>query len=545
VSCPGELTLCIYADEELEAAERRSLEAHLIRCESCRGRVVALREEAELLGDALLGRARQPARLPARRAPARGLALGAGPALAVAALVATVTSWILESRWMPTGMDWLNPFRLDGVPDMIFDLVFLLRDQAPAALALGVAVAGTLSVSAILSFAVSVLLRRWTGAALLLLAVLAMPAPSRAHFGLHEHEDFELPAGETHDGTLIVSGENVNIDGVVDGDLIVASRRLVLRGEVHGNLFAFQRDAEIAGTVQGSFFCVCADVRVEGRIESDLYALSNHLTVAAPAQVARNATLAVEDGLIEGAIGRDLVTASDRMEVRGSVARDVRAWDRLALRDSARIGGNVTITLHDEERLEVDPGAVIGGETRRELEPVDDGGPLERYRDVRFYLLHGIGIAAAFLVGLVLHALFPRLFEERLETAGAFFRALGLGFVALVATPLALGVLALTLAGIPLAAIGFAGYLTLLYASGILVSALVGSALVRSDPERPRSFAVSLGVGIVAVAVAAHLPFVGILVHALVLLAGLGMIVSCARRAWASRAGAHGTARAW
>jgi hypothetical protein len=142
-----------------------------------------------------------------------------------------------------------------------------------------------------------------------------------------------------------------------------------------------------------------------------------------------------------------------------------------------------------------------------------------------------IGLAAAFLVGLLLQRLIPRIYGEPLETAGAFFSTLGLGFVALVAAPVALALLALTLVGIPLALIGLAAYATALYISGILVAALVGGALVRSEPERTRSFALSLLVGLMVVGVVAHLPFVAIPIHVLVILTGLGLIV---RRSWAA-----------
>lgn len=533
MSCPSELTLSIYADGELATAERRPLEAHLIRCEGCRGRVLALREEAELLGNALLGRERQPARLPARPAAARGLALGAGPALAVAALIAAVVGWILESRLVPSGIGWINPFRLEGVSDMAFDFVFLLRDEAPALLTLGVALAATLSVSAILSFALTAVLRRWAGpgALVLALALLAAPSPSEAHFGLHRHEDYDLPAGETHDGSLILSGGDVNVDGDVDGDLIVASERLAVRGEVRGNVLAFSRRAEIAGRVRGSVFCLCRVTRIGGEVSSDLYALSDELSLQSSGRVARNVTVAGNDAGIEGSIGRDLwILDVDRTEVRGSIARNVDAREtRISFRDTARVGGNVTLRLHDEDDLEVDPGAVIAGETRTEVIERVHRRHLDRYREPRFYLLLVIGLAAAFLVGMVLHALFPRIFDERLETSGDFFRALGLGFLALIATPVALVVLALTLAGIPLALIGAAAYLSALYLSGILVAALVGSALVRSDPDHTRSFGLSLLVGILVVGVVAHLPFIAIPAHGLVLLTGLGLIV---RRAW-------------
>jgi len=74
VSCFPERTYAIYADDELAPEERRSLESHLVACRRCRELVMALREEAELLGDVLHERPQTlaaPAPSPPRPAASR------------------------------------------------------------------------------------------------------------------------------------------------------------------------------------------------------------------------------------------------------------------------------------------------------------------------------------------------------------------------------------------------------------------------------------------------------------------------------------------
>ena len=536
MSCPPELRLSIYADGEVGGDERRALEAHLIGCEACRGRVLALREEAEWLADALQERPPRAARLPSRAAPARGLALGGLPALAAAALVAAVLGWLLEARLVPAAIGWLNPLAPGGLSDMAFDLVFLLRD-APGVLPMALAGAGILGVSALLSFALGAAVRRWAGPGPMGLALLLLlaPSPGHAHFGLHRHDDFTLASGEVHDGTLLVSGDRLDVDGVVEGDLIAMGERLSVRGEVRGNLFALARSAEISGAVGGTVWCVCRDARVGGSVESDLYALAHDLEVPASARIGRSVAAAGEDLRIEGAVGRDLIVAGERAELRGSVERDVYAWHtRLSLRAPARVGRDVTARLHDEGDLSVESGARVAGETRTELVPHPGRGPLDRYRRAPFYWLHAIGLAGAFLVGMALHALAPGWFSARLETSGEFFRTLGLGFLALVASPIAVALLALTLVGIPLALLGLAAYLAALYLSAILVAALVGAALLGPRPGA-RGFGIVLLVGLLLVTVTTHLPFVGVAAWAVVALTGLGLLVRRGRDAWSAR----------
>ena len=82
MSCFPEWIYSVYVDGELPDAEKRPVESHLV---SCRELIVALREEAGLLGDSL--HEREPAQLrPRAAAPVRGLALGGAPTLGAIAV---------------------------------------------------------------------------------------------------------------------------------------------------------------------------------------------------------------------------------------------------------------------------------------------------------------------------------------------------------------------------------------------------------------------------------------------------------------------------
>jgi hypothetical protein len=120
----------------------------------------------------------------------------------------------------------------------------------------------------------------------------------------------------------------------------------------------------------------------------------------------------------------------------------------------------------------------------------------------------------------------------RLETTGAFFRSLGIGFLALVATPLALALAAVTLVGIPVTLIVGAAYLLALYLSPILVAALVGRTLISSDGEGASGFGLALLVGLLVLTLLVNVPVLGWLVRVLAVLTGLGILVERAVSAW-------------
>lgn len=542
MSCRSELTYAIYVDGELPPEKRRPLEAHLVSCRACRERVVALREEGEALVGALQERDPAPLHAGAAAPAARGLALGLLPALVATTLATLALGWLLEKAW-PAVLPLLSPLGLGGIYDMAFDLFDLLRDEAPAAFEMGVAVAAMASVSALLSFGLGVALRRWSGPSLLALAVLlaltAAPRPGQADFGLHAQHDFTLPAGEVYEGTLIAHGESVTVEGIVDGDLLAFTRRLVVRGEVRGSLFAAARDVQIEGDVSGTTLVVGRSGRVSGRVGGNLYGFGGEsFDVEPSARLERDLAAGGEQVRVEGSVGRDLFAGGDGVELRGPVGRNVHVWaDSLSLRDGARVAGDVDAMLPAGVQVQVAGGAVVGGETTSRVhEHGRERRGFAQLADLRWWGWLALHVAAAFPVGLVLHALLPGLFGARLETSSAFFRSLGLGFAGLVLPPLAAVALALTLVGIPLALMGLLLWVMALYTALVVVSYLVGRSLLPPRDASWTGFGLALLVGLVVVVFATHAPYLGHALLVLTLLSGLGLLVERARGGWAALA---------
>ncbi len=524
MSCFAESIYSVYTDGELSAQESREVEMHLVGCRECRALVLALREEASLLNEVLQERERPAAALRPAAAPARGLALGMLPALAGVGAVVFVLGWLIETG-LPSSIEWLNPFRLMGAFSMAFDLIFTLRDRVPELFDFALSVAATVSVAALLTFAVSVLTRRWTGpvaVAALGLAMAAHPTPSAALRLEHHHDSYQVAAGETLADSLAISGESVRIDGVIEGDVFVLARKLTVRGEIRGNLFACVRSLEISGEVRGSTYTFSEDVRARGRVRGSAYYISRDFTLEE-----------------EGRIGRDLIFLGEIFELRGRVGRNLFGKvGHLSLLETARIDGDLRVRLLDSEKIEIASGAVVGGEI--DTQPIGGywgrRGPwYGRYMRGHYYLWLGIELGAAFLFGLALYGLAPRIFEARLDTGGAFFRSLGVGFLAAVGAPIALVLAAVTVVGIPLAIAGLFVLLAGLYTAGLVVAAIVGNALVHPRGEGWRAFGWTLLAGLLALLVVCHLPIVGGLIAVIVILTGLGLLAQRGYAAYESR----------
>ena len=531
MNCPDELTWSIYADGELVAAEVRRAELHLVSCRHCRSRVVALQEEAAILTDALRERERAPALRRARPEPTRDLAFGVPAAIAGVTALLSIAGVLIDLR-LPGGIDLLDPRRWMGAYEMLFDTVFVMRSRLPWLFELATSVGAVAAVSALGCAAVQALSQRLTRSSslhlvlLVLVAVLGVPEAARA-IDLRLDRDTYVASAETVPETLVCTGEVVTIDGTVDGDLVVGAERVVVRGTVTGNVYVFGDEVEIEGVVRGSVLVVAESARLDGSVEGSAVLAGGRVTLADGARVARDVALFGEGARVEGTVSRDVTFGGEWIEVRGAVGRTVHvlAAERVGLLDGARIGGDVRGRVwKGAEAVERAPGATIGGELRVEAESIVREHYLAHYLHARFYVSLLVAAAAAFVFGLLLHVLDPRLFEADAPDARGFFRSLGIGFVALLAAPFVLLLGGLTVVGIPVAVLGGFVLVSALYTSWVLVAGMLGLRIVAPAGPGIGRFAPSLLAGVLLLILLSALPFVGAAVRIVAVLFGLGCL---------------------
>jgi cytoskeletal protein CcmA (bactofilin family) len=534
MSCPTAITCLLYAEAELAGSALREMEAHLVSCRDCRARVIALREESALFAEVLRGETRAVAPVAAPEA-AHGVAFGLPIAVAAVAAAMAAAGALLDAR-LPGAFDLLHPRRIEGVVEMGFDLIFALRAHAPGLFELGFAIGVVASVSALGSFLVSTLSRRWFGtAAVLAIAIAAAPHPARALL-VHRAGDFTVAAGERVPESVITRGaDRVDVDGTVDGDLVAMAERITVRGEVAGSLYVFCRELEITGTVGGAVHVIAQSARVEGTIRGGVYAVVEELTFASTARAQGDAFAMTEEAVIEGSVGRDLYVNGDRLDLRGSVGRHVGSHrlDELLLRDSARVGGDVDVRLPEGREVERAAGARVGGEVRSAAIESPRRHYLDHYKSGHFYLVHLLWFTAAFVFGLVAYRLAPVIFRGAIASGSALLRVLVFGFAVLVAMPVAMIAAALTVVGIPIAISALFLYILALYTADLVVGAWLGRMILPPADDSLFEFGKSLAVGLAILNAVSLVPFLGPAVGAVAMVLGLGMLSERARPALA------------
>jgi len=529
--CPPEWTLSVYVDRELEPHEMRVLGAHLVGCRSCRELVVALEEEADALRAALRLEEPRQARVVEARA-------GRGLALSIAAAVAGAFAGLALLRALlgleaPAALAWLDPIEWSTVPALVLDALFLLRDEAPALFQLVVSVAALGSVAFVLTASFSLLTRRLldTRSIALALAAAALPlltAPqARAFELLASDEEAVVREGEVVEATWVGTARTVSIEGTLRGDLVAAGDRVSVSGVLDGNLIAAAHTIEISGRVTGSVLVAGERLHLRGQIERNAYAAAELVTLAEAGSVGGDFAGAGEGVVISGSVGRDALAFAEWTELRGRVGRHLRVHsERSDVLREASVGGDLHVAWSgDEEAVSIDPVASVAGETTIERAEHRHDDPLARYTGRSFYAWLAISFAAAYLTGMVAFRLAPWLFAARVHTGREFFRALGLGLATLVAVPIGGVLLALTVIGIPLAAIVLFAFATSLYLAQVVAGSIAGAWLV-GEPESSdwRSFGLPLLTGLAVVWLLTSLPWLGGVVLFVTLLAGLGLL---------------------
>jgi hypothetical protein len=524
MSCPDELDGAMYVDGELPGAERAAFEAHLAACPACRQRVAVLRAENALLVEAL--------RTPEPAFAARGLVWFG---LAFLAAVAGAHLGLGALAELNARLGWLSPISESAQIGLLFRLTsFLTREEVPMFFAILAMV-----VAALLGGTVFGLVKRsrLTSAVAALVLLLCVPAPGSAtefrHPAPGQGDVLVIPAEETIDDTLVATGRDVVVEGTVTGNLIAFAQQVRVPGEVRGSLVAFAKDVAIDGKVGGDVYSGAQNLDVRGNVLGNVHGGAGDVEIAAGARVERDVLLACEGARIAGVVGGGLHATGDVFTISGEIGRGVTViGHELEFTEKARVGGKISATLQSRDLLRRAPGAQLASEPQIQIETrgKGHGAGLGRWLKLGFYVGQLVRLAAAFALGLVLYWLLPALFEWATPPEHRLLRAAGIGFLALVATPVAAVLLGITVIGLPIGLLALGTWIVALYISGILVALMVGQLLLRSPRKNAGAFALALLIGLALIRIGVNLPYVGGIVWFLVIVVGLGMLVAQLRR---------------
>lgn len=306
------------------------------------------------------------------------------------------------------------------------------------------------------------------------------------------------------------SGTVVVEEGETVGDLTVLSGTVIVRGTVDGDLTALSGTVRVDGTVTGDVSAAAGTVQIRGTVGGDVSVASG--------------TVSVEEG---AAIG-SLSVGSGDVSIDGTVRGDANIGaSTISLGETAVVEGDLR---YDGDLVRAD-GAVVQGEVVRE----NFGFAFAPFGlSIPWWLLAIYGFMANVLLGAVLLLAFPGATDRVAETVAAEPVRAGLvGLLTVVAVPVALVLVALTLIGIPLTIMGAFAFVFVVWVAAVLGRYAVGAwLLAKADVDNRWA---ALLTGVVLLAVLTRVPILGGVFEAIVSLLGLGALALFLRDAYRAR----------
>ncbi len=303
-----------------------------------------------------------------------------------------------------------------------------------------------------------------------------------------------LAAAETRAGGSVV----VDADETT-GDLEVFGGDVTIRGTVDGDLRAFGGNVRIEGTVTGDVEAASGNLYISGTVEGNVQTGSGNV------QLTESAT-----------VGGNFEAGAGTVIVAGSVDGNAKIGaETITLAPTASIGGN----FEYDGTLDRADGAQVGG-TVTQNPDLSIGGPIPQIPDLFFSVYF---LVVNFVVGAILLLAFPafsRGLVERTRERPGVTGVVGLG--TLIATPVALVLIAITIVGIPISLVGLFVYIVGIWLGVVYGRYLLGAWLLSLADYENRW--VALVVGLVVMAAATRLPVVGGIADLAVLVWGLGAL---------------------
>jgi len=517
-----ETTVLRYLDGELDRIRSGVLLAHTRTCAVCRRLLESLERETTLLREALT-EADGP--LPARFQAAPAASDISWALLLLGAMAVGGAYWLWDSLVAPWS-ERLSSVGLGGstLVTTLFFRSLLWKGWST----MGEAAFEALGLATLaLAVATVALVMRWVWrysrtAVVLLGALLAaglFQGPLQAAEIKKGQESYTLGAGDVVHNDLIVAAGTTRIDGTVEGDLIVFSQSVTVSGRVTGDVLAFCQNLRVTGEVEGNVRSFSQFLSIAGQVLRNATAFCQDAQLEREGKIRGGLSVFAETVKTDGQVSRDLMAFAERQEIRGAIGGNaLLGGARLEILPGASIEG--AAVFHGGRQPEVSPEAKLARPLDVQLDP---SSARSRYLSPGYYWWQAFRWAAAFLFGVVLVFLMPGFFVEVVRTLRRSGPALGFGAVTTFLLPMAALVAAITIVGLAVGLTALFLYVIALYSAQIFVGAFLGEKFL-GEARATSDWLQRLALGLLAIRVAGMVPVAGVLVGFAVILLGTGAL---------------------
>jgi len=317
------------------------------------------------------------------------------------------------------------------------------------------------------------------------------------------------------------TGNAVTIDNDVNDDLFVSGNQVIVNGNINGDLFAAAGEVVVNGNVTGDAYIASGNVTVNGQITGGLII------------AAGQATISGETGKIIAGCGNLAIKGNTDKII--AAAGNVKIYPTSVVERYAYIGtggfenrGTIKgeLNLSAEQLIEKGNAGTFNYQKSTAREDFSKG---MRSLGAILSILGAIGML---VLGILLIHLFPKLFftiEKEVEK-DSIVRTI-IGFLLIIATVIVGVILAVTVIGLPIAAILGMFFIIALMTSGLFVSYCTGNFVTKKLNINTSEIGIFV-IGFVILAVLKLIPVLGFFVSLVVVSLGFGAIYYAVKNNW-------------
>ncbi len=343
-------------------------------------------------------------------------------------------------------------------------------------------------------------------------------------------KDVTVSKDEVIEGPYLNAGNNVTVSGTINGDAYLFGSFVTIDGTINGDLIVGGGVVTIKGKVSDDVRAAGGIVTIDGKVGKNVTALGGTITFGSDANVDGDIVTGGRTIVHLGNIDGNALAYADEATLAGRVGGNINATAQtITVTKTAILDGNLAYT--SDKEASVSAQAKIAGTVQRaavgkaltRVVPKKARGVFLRFRLLSYLSM--------LLTGLVLLKIAPRQVSAVSKLIGEQpWRSLGLGFLSIILTPIVIIILAITIIGVPLAAILGVVYALMISLSSLFTGLFVGQKVFDLANFKENRYAM-MTVGLLLLQLVFAVPVVGTFVRILSIFAAVGAMVNLGREA--------------
>ena len=366
--------------------------------------------------------------------------------------------------------------------------------------------------------------------------LIFLPLFLAPHVAANQHGDGQessdrkivtLPAGEVINQDYFAVGESIEISGTVNGDVYAAGGHVLVDGTIDGDLLVAGGKVTISGSVLQDVRVAGGEITISGRVGRNVTIGGGSIELTRSAIIQGGLVAGGGNVLLAGLVEQNAIIGAGNLIVSNAINGHLKAMAGvIRLTSNAQVTQDVIYWSGQEASIDTQ-AKIAGVVTRKQLPPeaIPSTEGLVASLIGLFLVFKLASFFSTLLLGLLIMRMYPKFFQQGIKHLQQEpLKVVGLGFLFLFLTPLLVGLLSITIIGLPLAAVILAVLIVYLYVSRILVIAWAGHRLFAWFGKGQYEKGAFVG-GLLLYSFLTFFPVVGHLVTFFTILCGLGTLI--------------------